>query len=143
DLFKFGQTHDFHYCKSKKLKAFHKSCLTWDFLNLIEEITNVKFKGTLSMSASLYKKTNFLLPHDDKLEDRKITYLYYLSDLNKKEGGGFNIYKTKNNLPTKIEKTLQPEFNSLLLFKVQKNSFHEVAEILSDKPRYTIGGWIA
>ena len=35
------------------------------------------------MSASLYENTDFLLPHDDEIADRKITYLYYLSDLTK------------------------------------------------------------
>ena len=39
-----------------------------------EKITSEKLRGTLDMSSSLYESTDFLLPHDDDINKRKITY---------------------------------------------------------------------
>ena len=143
DLFHFKQTHDLHFTKNPELKKFHSSLLNWEFFNLISEITNTKFKGTLDCAGSLYESCDFLLPHDDKLEGRKIAYVLYLSkDFTKKDGGSFILYNSKNNRPTSIAKKIQPLFNSLLLFKVSRKSFHEVEENFSNKKRYAIGGWL-
>lgn len=147
DLFKFKQTHDFHFSKNKTIKQFHSECLNWEFFNLISQITNSKFKGTLDMSSSLYESTSFLLPHDDKLEGRKIAYILYLSkNFKKEDGGSFTLYNTKkeknNFIPTTAAKKYLPLWNSLLLFEVSPISFHEVEENFSEKSRYTIGGWL-
>lgn len=96
DLFKFKQTHDLHFTKNKPIKEFHNAFLNWDFFNFVSAITDKKFKGTLDMSASLYESTSYLLPHDDELEGRKITYILYLSkDFTEKDGGAFAMYETK------------------------------------------------
>ncbi len=144
DLFQFKQTDDLYFSKNSTIKQFNSKLLTWPFFSLISQITiNKKFKGVLDMSATLYEKTSFLLPHDDKIENRKIAYLLYLSkNFKEKDGGSFALYNSKNNSPTTISKLYPPEFNSLLLFEVSKNSFHEVTENISNKKRYTIGGWL-
>ena len=143
DLFQFKQTNDLYFSKNKELKKFNSSLLSWDFFSLIEKITSSKFKGTLDMSATLYENTDFLLPHDDEIEGRKIAYLLYLSEnFTEKDGGSFILYNSKNNSPTTISKKFVPHFNSLLLFEVSKNSFHEVSEVLTSKKRFTIGGWL-
>ena len=143
DLFQFKQTDDLYFSKSKIVKEFHSTFLSWDFFHLVEKITSEKLQGTLDMSASLYESTDFLLPHDDEIEGRKITYLLYLSkEFTEKNGSRFLIYNTMSNSPTSIAKKIPPEFNSLVLFKISKKSFHEVEENLSSKKRYTIGGWL-
>ena len=142
DLFQFKQTNDLYFSKNKELKKFNSSLLSWDFFSLIEKITSSKFKGTLDMSATLYENTDFLLPHDDEIEGRKIAYLLYLSEnFTEKDGGLFILYNSKNNAPTSISKKFVPHFNSLLLFEVSKKSFHQVREILSHKKRFSITGW--
>lgn len=143
DLFQFKQTDDLFFSKNKIIKEFNSSCLSWEFFSLIEKITNSNFKGTLDMSATLYESTDFLLPHDDELEGRKIAYILYLSkNFKRKDGGSLIIYNSKNNRPTIISHKISPIFNSLILFEVSKKSFHEVEENLSKKDRYAIGGWL-
>ena len=93
------------------------------------------------MSASLYLKTHYLLPHDDRLERRRIAYLYYLSTLAKKDGGALALYDSKNKKPTEIVKKIVPQFNTFAFFEVSGRSFHEVEEIVSDKQRIAISGW--
>lgn len=143
DLFQFKQTDDLFFSKNRTIKNFNQDCLSWEFFNLIEKITSSKFKGTLDMSATLYESTDYLLPHDDELEGRKIAYILYLSkDFKQKDGGSLIIYNSKNNKPTTLVKKIRPIFNSLVLFEVSKKSFHEVEENLSNKNRYAIGGWL-
>ncbi len=143
DLFSFRQTHDLHFSKSKILKNFNTSLLSWNFFNFISKLANQKFSGVLDMSATLYGSSSFLLCHDDKLDGRKIAYLIYLSkDFAKSDGGSFVLYNSKKYRPTTPAKSYLPEWNSLLIFKVSKISFHEVEENYSKKPRYAIGGWL-
>mgnify|MGYP003342408719 CR=1 FL=1 len=47
----------------------------------------IKLNKKVDLFASLYQDTDFLLPHDDKLESRKIAFIIYLSNLEKKDGG--------------------------------------------------------
>jgi Rps23 Pro-64 3,4-dihydroxylase Tpa1-like proline 4-hydroxylase len=76
------------------------------------------------------------------LEGRSIAYVFYLSTLNKSEGGSLGLYSSKNKKPIKIAKRIQPEFNSFIFFKVSDISFHEVEEITSKKSRVSINGWL-
>lgn len=143
DLFSFKQTSDLYFSKVPEIKKFNTECLNWEFFSLIEKITKTKLSGTLDMSATLYESCDFLLPHDDEVEGRKIAYLLYLSkDFEEEDGGSFMLYNSDKNTPTTVAKKVPPEFNSLLLFEVSKNSFHEVLENVSNKKRYTIGGWV-
>ncbi len=143
DLFSFKQTDDLYFSKNQFIKKFHSAFCSRKFFNFISEITGEKFSGTMDMSATLYESGSFLLPHDDKLDGRKIAYILYLSkNFSQKDGGSFIVYNSKSNHPTTTAKKYLPDFNSLLLFKVSKNSFHEVEENISSKKRYAIGGWI-
>ncbi len=142
DLFNFKQTSDLYFSKNEIIKNFHKTICSWSFFHLIEKITGVKLKGILDMSGTLYENCSYLLCHDDKLEGRKIAYVFYLSkNFTKKDGGDFVLFNSINNKPAAIAKKYSPLWNSLLLFEVSGNSFHEVEEILSNKKRYAIGGW--
>jgi len=76
------------------------------------------------------------LPHDDRLEGRKIAYVLYLSDLREEDGGSLDMYEDM-----KIVKSIIPKFGDLLLFEVSEKSFHQVAEVLTDANRLTIAGW--
>src|SRR3989344_1148184 len=103
DLFSFKQTDDLHFAKSKKIKDFHKSFLSWDFFGLIEKITGIKLRGTLDMAGTLYEDGDFLLCHDDELEGRKIAYVLYLSSgFSEKDGGSFVLFNSKNGKPNEV-----------------------------------------
>jgi len=142
DLFTFFQTNDFKITRSKVLLDFRNFLCSNDFSQYLTRITACKIKSKrIDMSASLYLKTHYLLPHDDRLERRRIAYLYYLSTLAKKDGGALALYDSKNKKPTEIVKKIVPQFNTFAFFEVSGCSFHEVEEIVSDKQRIAISGW--
>ncbi|MEK6760346.1 MAG: 2OG-Fe(II) oxygenase family protein [Nanoarchaeota archaeon] len=141
DLFKFKQTKDLQFSKNKILRNFY-SFLEKDFQKNAETFFGKKLSGKIDFAGTLYEKTDYLLPHDDRLESRKIAYIYYLSSLGKNDGGELVFYSSKNNIPIKISKRNFPKFNSIILFEVSKKSFHSVSEILKNKKRYSITGWL-
>lgn len=141
DLFKFMQTHDFKTVDNKELKEFYHFLSSEAFITFIEAITELKISTKIDMSASLYQNTDFLLPHDDRLEKRKIAYMLYLTELKVNEGGKLLLYKTKAGHPSEPEEAITSKFNTFIIFKVSEKSFHEVEEVIANTQRITIGGW--
>ena len=142
DLFKFKQTNDLKFSRNLILKNFYRFISDRKFIKFIEENFRKKLSLKIDLSGTLYENTDYLLPHDDGLESRKIAYIYYLSNLNKTDGGELVFYNSKNNIPLKISKRSFPKFNSIILFEVSKKSFHSVSEVLKNKKRYSITGWL-
>lgn len=140
DLFQFSQSKDFKSMANPTLKSFYDFFKSAEFLKFVSTITKTKVTS-IDMSAFVYKSTDYLLPHDDQLEGRKIAYIVNLSDFNETDGGALELFETKDNHPTKVAKSYFPTFNSFVLFKVTPKSFHQVQEVLSDKQRCTITGW--
>ncbi len=141
DLFRLHQTADISNLSNAVLQEFYQFFNSKDFCRYISAITNTKVKRA-DMSGFIYSSTDHLLPHDDRLEDRKIAYVVNLSqDFKKKDGGALSFFASKNNRPTKISQSFQPTFNTLFLFKVSPKSFHQVDEVLTDKRRVSLTGW--
>ncbi|MDP4012866.1 MAG: 2OG-Fe(II) oxygenase family protein [Candidatus Nanoarchaeia archaeon] len=140
DLYRLYESRDFDFVKNELLKEFYKLIRSRAFLEIIKKITGSKVK-TASAAAAIYKKTCYLLPHDDRLEKRKVAYILNLSEFKKQDGGQLEFFSTKNNHPIKITKSIIPKFNNLILFQVSRKSFHQVAEVLKNKERRTIPGW--
>ena len=65
---------------------------------LLHKITGIEVSNTADLFASVYRDTNYLLCHDDQIEDRKIAFIVYLvsDDWNEKDGGALNIYGNYN-----------------------------------------------
>jgi Rps23 Pro-64 3,4-dihydroxylase Tpa1-like proline 4-hydroxylase len=142
DLFKFAQTHDFVSTSNTVLKEFRDFLASKELILFMEKITGERLKsGTVDCGGSLYQKTDYLLPHDDQLEGRKIAYIYYLSTLTKNDGGALEMLGSKNKKATKVVKKLYPSFNTFKLFKVSPISFHQVEEVVSENQRISINGW--
>ena len=138
DLFKFHQTNDLSSTKNSKLEEFRKFLASEDFAGYMEVLTGFKLKnGKVDLAGTLYKDTNFLLCHDDRLETRKIAFLLYLSDLEEKDGASLNLMDRKFK---KIAKII-PQSNKFVIFGVSSHSFHEVEELIKDKQRIALGGW--
>ncbi len=139
DLFKFKQTKDLS--TSNSTQEFIKALK--DNLTNIERITNHPLNpNKIDTSVTQYEDTDFLLCHDDKLEKRGVAFMYYLSTLKEKDGGCLNLYKTKNRAPRKVMKKIYPSFNTLIVFPVTSFSFHAVEEVISNKKRITLSGWV-
>ncbi len=146
DLYQFFRTHDFKNSKNNKIiQDFRNFLLSENFIQLIENLTTDKIKrNKLTLHSLKFKKTNYLLCHDDVVQNRLHAFLLSLTkNWEKGMGGEFEIFDSDNNgevLPKIISK-VEPKYNRFYLFKVQKKSYHSVAEVTSDIDRLTIGGW--
>lgn len=142
DLFEFLQTNDLKTSTCKSIQKFQKTIQTPKFISFLESCINKKISKTkLDLFASIYKKTHYLLPHDDQLEGRAIAYIYYLTDLKKQDGGALALFNSTNKQPTSINKRIQPTQNTFLFFEVSQKSFHQVQEVLTNTQRIALTGW--
>lgn len=136
DLFQFQQTDDCKTATQPAVKEFHKFFSSKEFISFISSITGEKLKF-IDMSAFIYDDTDYLLPHDDRLEGRKIAYIFQIGDnLTKEDGGALQFFKGK-----KIAKSIPPTFNTFTIFKVSNKSWHQVQEITTHKKRVSFAGW--
>ena len=136
DLFQFSQTKDIKLCEDAILREFHSFFSSQRFIQFIADITEEKLKS-IDMSGFIYGDTDYLLPHDDRLEGRKVAYVVQMSDCFTERDGGALQFFDKN----KVVKSFVPSFGALCLFKVSAKSVHQVQEVLSDKKRVTFAGW--
>ena len=91
---------------------------------------------------SVYGLGDFLLPHDDQVENRIIAYSLHLTpDLEESDGGSLDLFKANKEGKSQLVKSIIPKFNSLNLFEVSATSWHQVSEILTDIQRLTLTGW--
>lgn len=144
DLFSLKQTKDLRTSTNVALSSFY-TMLTSPYLQkYLQEITGIpKLKPAVDIAGLMFEKHDYLLPHDDYLDHRRIAYILYLSTtLTQKDGGALEFFSVnKENVPQKIVKTYHPINNSFMIFKVTRQSHHQVTEMLSDKKRITLGGW--
>lgn len=79
------------------------------------------------------------------MNQRIFAYVFYLTpNWSKDFGGSLQLYEsdsTGTNV-TKLAKSIIPNENSFVLFRVQHNSWHSVQEVLIEgKERISINGW--
>jgi prolyl 3-hydroxylase /prolyl 3,4-dihydroxylase len=136
DLFTFFQTNDLSLTRNNILIEFRNFIKSKEFRSYLSKITKKQYSGNVDMFGTLYRDTNYLLPHDDRLEKRKLAYFVYFSNLSVKSGGSLNL--CANN---KVIKRLFPKFNTFSFFEVSSKSLHQVEEVLPGFQRITITGW--
>lgn len=147
DLYEFFQSKDLVESENSVLEDFY-NCLKFKIMPLVETVTGIKLKN-VSASLSMYNGSDFLLPHDDLMKDRKIAFIYYISPWGEKEtwthdmGGALEFFECRNNEPIfPIAKRIFPQNNTFIFFEVCDTSFHQVSEVTNfDFPRLTINGW--
>lgn len=88
-----------------------------------------------TFSASYYKKDNFLLCHDDMVDERLYAFVFYIEDF---DSGKLLIYE--NDCVT-LHEAIDVRANRLIIFKVGGTSYHEVQRCTIDG-RKAISGWI-
>ena len=110
-----------------------------------DEVANafkVSKLSKIDMAAYVYGLGDFLLPHDDQVEDRVIAYSLHLTpDLEEEDGGSLDLFEEDKDGKSKLVKRVIPKFNSLNMFEVSATSWHQVSEILTDIQRLTLTGW--
>ncbi len=137
DLFSFDQSKDLELIENPILKEFYNFLNGKEFKDFLKEVTSIEAFGKIDASAFCYKDTDYLLPHDDLLEGRKIAYVINLTTLEEKEGGALEFFNQEHKV-----KSITPLFNNFIIFKVVENkTIHQVSEIMTEKERVTIAGW--
>lgn len=129
DLFSFEQSQDL--TKNKDFQNIQEQLLA-----LIKKNNFGVTVSRLDMMAACYSQGDHLLPHDDRLDSRKIAYTFYVTE---PEAGGELSLITKK--PPFKKTQLQVKPNRLVLFLVSKDSWHEVEDVQGELPRISITGW--
>jgi len=113
-----------------------------EFIDKINEITNLNVSRTTTVFLSKYKNGNFLSPHSDK-GNGKIAFVIYLSKFWKPQYGG--VLHFMNEERTEIIESFVPSFNTLVLFEVppENGISHYISHIAPNVQysRYAITGW--
>ena len=110
--------------------------------NKVAEAFSSKPLSSIDMAAYVYGLGDFLLPHDDQVEERIIAYSLHLTpEITEEMGGALQIFDVDENNKSKLVESIIPEYNSLIMFEVSKHSWHQVGEILQDIQRLTVTGW--
>lgn len=143
DLFQFMQTADLSKTNNPLLKEFYRFLSSADFITYMQHLTGMKLsrKKLADFFGSVYQDTDYLLCHDDLLEERKLAFNIYLSNFAAGDGGSLNLFSNKQKKPLKVVKKIIPKFNTFAFFAVSKTSFHEVEEVIVEKQRIALSGW--
>ncbi|XP_015790015.1 prolyl 3-hydroxylase OGFOD1 [Tetranychus urticae] len=144
DMFEYYQGNDDEFSKNRLVQS-----LEYTFVDKLVPFMSYMFgfplrKDKLTLSASKYSFTNYLLCHDDVYEDKRIAFVLYLSKKWKKEyGGTLDFFGTnKHNDPTKPITSIIPEYNRLIFFEISPITHHQVSEVIvPEHDRITINGW--
>lgn len=145
DLYMFSQSSDF--IRSPRLR---KPVEVEQFLILLKKIKQQiaiylgkTFNNMISASCSKYDHGDYLLCHDDRVDDRSVAFIYYLNyDWLPEWGGTLDIYSVDSmNSATEIVQNINPDFNSMIFFPVERYTYHQVAENISTFSRISINGW--
>lgn len=127
DLYRFLQTNELG---AERSLGFLRSSLDGVFESRVGR------RNTFySIFASFYRRGDFLLCHDDMVDQRLYAFTLYLEDF---DSGKLIIYG--NDCMT-VHETVDVKQNRLVIFEVQKNSFHEVGLCLKDG-RKAFTGWV-
>jgi prolyl 3-hydroxylase /prolyl 3,4-dihydroxylase len=143
DLFKLSQTNELMHATNPVIKEFRALLASPEFSQYMQRISGVKLTNKeLDMGGSMYKDTDFLLCHDDRVTGRKIAYILYLNPTFKpKEGGALALFNSKGKHPGAVVKRYSPSWNTFNFFTVSQKSWHSVEEVTTKNVRISINGW--
>lgn len=119
-----------------------------EIFSFMEKECSVSLKREeIDLFCQVYNKGDYLLCHDDMLDQRAIAFILYLVDdcWSVEDGGTLDLYNTDEELnPEKIAMQIVPKKNRFTFFKISSISFHQVSEIIMKNtriPRTSIIGW--
>lgn len=139
DLFSFSQTKDLSLLSDPALTALYRLLNFWEFKDYVQKITGIEALGTVDCSGFVYRMKDYLLPHDDHLETRRVAYTLHLTrpDFSRRDGGALEFFDNG-----KVVVSYPPHFNTLILFPVQEEkTLHHVSEVMTDRERFSLAGW--
>ncbi len=120
--------------------AFRKTLATSAFKAYMSAVTGLSLGEITGLQAHQMRPRHFLKPHNDRIEGRRIAFIFYLApDWQTDYGGALHITGNKG-AGSEIEAT----FNSLAVFDLASHESHYVTAIrdsAGDQARLTVGGW--
>lgn len=136
---------DFHINIKAALHAFQSQEVIAELSQILNEPDLLPDPSFYASGVSVMKFGDFLKPHIDNAMNadmtlyRKFNLLYYVNPkLTDQDGGELALWENGlNNLPTKIS----PAFNRLIIFKVNKKSWHSVEPLRTNNSRQCISNY--
>lgn len=148
--YSFSESDLFSYWASVKLTEIDHPALNIlredlgdkKWRDIVAKAFQVSNLSKIDMAAYVYGLGDFLLPHDDQVENRIIAYSLHLTpDLEENDGGSLDLFEANEQGKSRLVKSIIPKFNSLNMFEVSATSWHQVSEVLTDIQRLTLTGW--
>ena len=143
DLFSYSASSNLSISDNPDIKSLYSSMCSNAWVRKLESLFDLSLSGNVDMAAYVYVNGDFLLPHDDELDSRLLAYSLHLTpNMSLSDGGSFDFFSSNTEGEAKeIVKQVVPKFNSIVIFKVTPESWHQVSEILSDVQRFSLTGW--
>ncbi|CAI7996944.1 Prolyl 3-hydroxylase OGFOD1 [Geodia barretti] len=135
-IFPDGTTADPGLVKqwSDDLKRFKSPCIT-AFRDVLREqvlpwlgqVTGIQLTTQIDITCSKYEFTDYLLCHDDRLEGRRIAFVFYLvQDWTPLDGGHLELFYTdENGHPHEVTVSIPPVWNNFVFFEVTPAPLHQ------------------
>jgi Rps23 Pro-64 3,4-dihydroxylase Tpa1-like proline 4-hydroxylase len=119
---------------------FRKTLQATGFASLFEQLTGVALAGSEAFSPHSMERGDFLKVHNDKIGNRQLALVFYLTPGWEPDFGGALVVVDCEGRKTRIE----AEYNRLVAFDVNVGTTHFIEEIkgvAQDQRRLTISGW--
>lgn len=144
DLFRMEQTMELAQSRDPAIRSFAAMMRSAEFTQWMSAITGVRLTGEIDMAGVIYRDTDYLLVHDDQVEGRKIAYILNLSrGFTRRSGGALALLDSdRKGRPRHVIRRILPGYGTFSFFTVSSRSHHQVEEVLEDKERLTVGGWL-
>jgi hypothetical protein len=110
------------------------------FSRFVEHLSGLRL-GTGTFDAHLMTRGDFLAPHDDAIDDRRVACVIFFG---RKWDPGFGGALTVRSRTGDVW-VVEPEFNTLVIFDVTAGTDHSVQEVRGSKGlrRASLSGWIS
>lgn len=152
DLYDFYQSPDlkpFLEAEGENpLKSACREIFSERFVGTVARIVGRPLGTQVDFAAQQYLQGQYLLCHDDRLEDRRVAFVLYLVDPayagGARHGGDFQKFPIDHRGAPACDpaESFAPRWNTLVFFEVSTWSHHQVAEVLGPLPRLSVSGWL-
>lgn len=144
DLYHFYRTIDYKNSKNEIILKFRNFLKSDEFRKFMETLCSMEFDSKkLDLHSLRLENGDYLLCHDDDVQDRAIAFILNFSDFEEIDGGRLELFESKNGKPTNICKSIIVKPNKFNFFKVTPGkSYHQIEEVMGEKQRNSISGWL-